>query len=577
MGKCQKWNCWHGACNKGNVRIASKPAQSNLAMSQGTSAALPKQSFLDALASVSSDPVKWTASASADGAGKTDEHASGSTPGADQSTGSLSSLEQDAVKATESDSNGATASMQEQPAARPTEQVDDSAIRPKALGGGDDRNSPKISAKKAVFTPEVASPFVLQASTTQAQTAGTVSAVAPIENTTTTSKPDSAGQTGDSQAADAVSESGGQQSQAITHGAADGSDVQSPRMGQKSGEVLALAEVVRTVGAARQFGLQMAPDDGTVAGEGSEDGATSPSLGNEDKSGIGLSFAKAVSVLDGQLAATISTGTAIATNNQGVNPATAGTGQSEVAGAGPGVSAAGTSRPGKGDASGDGSTSSQSTGSANVQIQHSPSGSTQAAVVDAKSVDAATVQNLVAAVHTESRGSAETHNPSGASEVAAHHGDSAEVLEQEPANGMASTGMSGINSARLIQTMGATEMQVGMHSAEFGDISIRTTVSQQQMQTQISVEHSELGNVLSAHIAAIQAKLGSEYGLHSNIHLNQGGVSFSSEGNGSQQYRPRPAIQPVEALEAPATAQSDTIMPGVATVASNEYRLDIRA
>ena len=39
-------------------------------------------------------------------------------------------------------------------------------------------------------------------------------------------------------------------------------------------------------------------------------------------------------------------------------------------------------------------------------------------------------------------------------------------------------------------------MRVGMHSTEFGDISIRTTLSQQQMLAQISLDHSDLGPTL---------------------------------------------------------------------------------
>jgi flagellar hook-length control protein FliK len=136
--------------------------------------------------------------------------------------------------------------------------------------------------------------------------------------------------------------------------------------------------------------------------------------------------------------------------------------------------------------------------------------------------------------------------------------------------------MSGINAARLIQTMGESEMRVGMHSSEFGDISIRTAVSQQQMQAQISVDHNELGSALSAHIPSIQAKLGSEYGLHATIHVNQGGTSFSNEGDRSSQQQQK-AIRPVEISEAPLALQNDPIPLRDSAVASGEYRLDIRA
>ncbi len=86
---------------------------------------------------------------------------------------------------------------------------------------------------------------------------------------------------------------------------------------------------------------------------------------------------------------------------------------------------------------------------------------------------------------------------------------------------------SGINSAKLIQTMGETEMHVGMHSVEFGDISIRTSLSQQQMVTQISLEHNDLSQMISSHLSTVQAKLGEEYGLHASIQVNSQGAPMS--------------------------------------------------
>jgi hypothetical protein len=101
------------------------------------------------------------------------------------------------------------------------------------------------------------------------------------------------------------------------------------------------------------------------------------------------------------------------------------------------------------------------------------------------------------------------------------------------------TPASGINSAKLIQTMGETEMHVGMHSAEFGDISIRTSLSQQQMVTQISLNHSDLSQTISSHLSSVQAKLGEEYGLHASIEVNNQGAPLSGgQGNSPQRDQP---------------------------------------
>jgi hypothetical protein len=161
--------------------------------------------------------------------------------------------------------------------------------------------------------------------------------------------------------------------------------------------------------------------------------------------------------------------------------------------------------------------------------------------------------------------------------MATHRGDVSDGAATEQWVGTESAGMSGISTARLIQTMGETEMRVGMHSTEFGDISIRTAVSQQQMQTQISVDHSELGNALSAHIPAIQAKLGSDYGLHATIEVNQSGASFSNDGDRSHQQQQKAELRTVEGVEAPTTMQSDMINLRGSAVVNHEYRLDIRA
>jgi hypothetical protein len=97
------------------------------------------------------------------------------------------------------------------------------------------------------------------------------------------------------------------------------------------------------------------------------------------------------------------------------------------------------------------------------------------------------------------------------------------------------TPASGINSAKLIQTMGETEMHVGMHSVEFGDISIRTSLSQQQMVTHISLDHTDLSQAISSHLSAVQAKLGEEYGLRASIEVNSQGALFSGGQGNSQQ------------------------------------------
>jgi hypothetical protein len=99
-----------------------------------------------------------------------------------------------------------------------------------------------------------------------------------------------------------------------------------------------------------------------------------------------------------------------------------------------------------------------------------------------------------------------------------------------------------INSARLIQSMGQTEMRVGMRSSEFGSISISTSATRDLISAQISVDHGELAKTLAAHLPEMQARLGSNQAMDVRIDMNgtatgtgtgQGAGTFSNMQNSS--------------------------------------------
>ena len=69
-----------------------------------------------------------------------------------------------------------------------------------------------------------------------------------------------------------------------------------------------------------------------------------------------------------------------------------------------------------------------------------------------------------------------------------------------------------INSSRILSNMEGTEMRVGMHSAEFGTISVSTTLTQNGVAAQIAMDHGGLSRALSAHVPDAEAKLGSALG-----------------------------------------------------------------
>jgi hypothetical protein len=162
----------------------------------------------------------------------------------------------------------------------------------------------------------------------------------------------------------------------------------------------------------------------------------------------------------------------------------------------------------------------------------------------------------------------------GTSDAGAHRAVDAPVVS----DGLSTVSSGSINTARLIQNMNESEMRVGMHSAEFGDISIRTMVSQQQVQAQISVNHSDLVNALSAHIPSVQAKMGDEYGLHAHIEVSQNGASFSNQSGQSSQQGQRSFVV-ATAIDGFATpAELDRLpMRAAAPVVLDSTRLDIQA
>jgi hypothetical protein len=144
-----------------------------------------------------------------------------------------------------------------------------------------------------------------------------------------------------------------------------------------------------------------------------------------------------------------------------------------------------------------------------------------------------------------------------------------------PADGSDATAASGVNAARLIQTLNETGMHVGMHSAEFGDISIRTLVSQQQMTAQISVDHGDLGRALAANVPTLQTKLGDDLGMRASIQVHQSGASFSGEQGNTSGGQQKAYGSPAQVGSISLASEVETT--GLSTAVSESNRLDIRA
>jgi hypothetical protein len=103
-------------------------------------------------------------------------------------------------------------------------------------------------------------------------------------------------------------------------------------------------------------------------------------------------------------------------------------------------------------------------------------------------------------------------------------------------------------------------------------------ISQQQVQAQISVNHSELVNALSAHIPSVQAKIGNEYGLHASIEVSQNSASFSNHSGQSSQRDQKPFLASTAVDSVAAPVEMDRLpMRAAAAAVLDGTRLDIRA
>jgi hypothetical protein len=143
-------------------------------------------------------------------------------------------------------------------------------------------------------------------------------------------------------------------------------------------------------------------------------------------------------------------------------------------------------------------------------------------------------------------------------------------------------GSSGIDSAKLIQTMNESEMRVGLHSAEFGSIAIRTSIAQQQILSRISLEHGDLGQAIATHVSALETKLGSEHGLQARIEVHGQADMFSGDSQNSSHREQR---QPSQAARIPGGVDAmDTDSVAPTAIQSHTglgyqlgYQLDVRA
>lgn len=209
--------------------------------------------------------------------------------------------------------------------------------------------------------------------------------------------------------------------------------------------------------------------------------------------------------------------------------------------------------------------------------QHFQEDVPQAIAIGGKLAEGCTTQLIACADYSSQSPTGQSRSVPGSADSAPFSAQESKNLSSDHSDGGTTAGTSGINTARLVQSISETAMRLGMHSAEFGDIAIRTSVSQQQLQAQISVDHSELGNAISAHIPLLQTKLGNDLGLNTSIEVNQAGEFFPGGQGQSSQQNQTPIGHSASAESVAPVAETDTLpIPAMPPSASDD-RLDIRA
>lgn len=87
-----------------------------------------------------------------------------------------------------------------------------------------------------------------------------------------------------------------------------------------------------------------------------------------------------------------------------------------------------------------------------------------------------------------------------------------------------------LSTARLVQTVGRSEMQVSLHSEDLGRLTVRTAFGHDAVSAQITLENAQLGSVLSTHASSLEQKLAQDHGLRASVT-----VDTQSSGSGARQ------------------------------------------
>jgi hypothetical protein len=206
------------------------------------------------------------------------------------------------------------------------------------------------------------------------------------------------------------------------------------------------------------------------------------------------------------------------------NPHKAQSSDSQAANAANGVSS------GAASTSASGSTSAAQGASASGPAANAP-GQNGAGAVD----QGAQAAMVVPVATTQAAPAALEASGSGPAVADGKHDDLSAAVASGAASASDAHALPPIHTASVLESMQGSEMRVGMRSAEFGNVSVSTSVNRESIAAQISFEHMDLGKALTAHLPSIEAKLSSDYGVHAKVEVRDqsaGASADNGQGNG---------------------------------------------
>jgi len=132
---------------------------------------------------------------------------------------------------------------------------------------------------------------------------------------------------------------------------------------------------------------------------------------------------------------------------------------------------------------------------------------------------------------------------------------------------------SAVHTARLVERMGQSEVRVGIHAGEFGNVAIRTSLGRNQFTAEISVERGELGRALAAELPSLHTRLSEHHLPEAQVILQH--PASGGSGDARQNSPHNQGMRSAGAVEKTERNEIQVPMLAVEAAESSSSRLDI--